>query len=182
MPMLIGYMRPFPGDVTCEEQTKKLMDYQCQIFVKEKHISPKNRVELRHMIDNLQQGDKVIVYKLFAIADSSRQLVDVLSQIEDKNAYFQSIEEGINTEKIDGKPFKAIIQSIVDFQTDIASVQTKRGLSEAKQKGSHIGRPRLADESVRQAVAMYQSKQFSLAQIKEKTGISKSTLYRYLEK
>lgn len=43
------------------------------------------------------------------------------------------------------------------------------------------GRPRKADDNVKRAIIMYQSQKFSLAQIKEETGISKTTLYRYLE-
>jgi AcrR family transcriptional regulator len=51
----------------------------------------------------------------------------------------------------------------------------------AKQKGAGPGCPRKTDENVELAIMMYQSQQYSLAEIKEETGISKSTLYRYLE-
>ena len=61
------------------------------------------------------------------------------------------------------------------------SEKTKKGLSEAKQKGIATGRPRKPDENVQRAIIMYQSKKYSLAEIKNETGISKSTLYRYLE-
>ncbi|MDQ0166942.1 DNA invertase Pin-like site-specific DNA recombinase [Bacillus horti] len=55
------------------------------------------------------------------------------------------------------------------------------GLYAAKQKGVKPGRPRKPDENVKRAISMYQSQQYSLAQIKAETGISKTTLYRYLE-
>ena len=54
-------------------------------------------------------------------------------------------------------------------------------MSKAKQKGITTGRPRKPDENVQRAIIMYQSKKYSLADIKNETGISKSTLYRYLE-
>ena len=44
-----------------------------------------------------------------------------------------------------------------------------------------LDRPRKPDENVQRAIEMYQSKNYTLTQIKEETGISKSTLYRYLE-
>ncbi|MEC2983796.1 helix-turn-helix domain-containing protein, partial [Bacillus cereus] len=50
-----------------------------------------------------------------------------------------------------------------------------------KQKGITPGRPRKPDEIVKRAIVMYQSGDYRLAQIKDETGISKSTLYRYLE-
>lgn len=50
-----------------------------------------------------------------------------------------------------------------------------------KKKGVTAGRPRKTDENVKRVIIMYQSGNYSLAEIREKTGISKSTLYRYLE-
>lgn len=62
------------------------------------------------------------------------------------------------------------------------SESTKRGLSKAKQNGVTTGRPRNSDVNVQRAIMMYESKKYSLADIKHETSISKSTLYRYLEK
>ncbi|MNV97935.1 Helix-turn-helix domain of resolvase [compost metagenome] len=52
---------------------------------------------------------------------------------------------------------------------------------EAKEKGLKLGRPRKLDANIKRAISMYESKAYSLAQIREETGISKSALYRYLE-
>jgi len=54
-------------------------------------------------------------------------------------------------------------------------------MTKAKQKGANPGRPRKPDENVKRAIAMYESRKYSLAEITNETGISKSTLYRYLE-
>ena len=54
-------------------------------------------------------------------------------------------------------------------------------LQAAKQQGKSIGRPRKADDNLQLAFAMYDSKTYTLYDIKEATGISKSTLYRYLD-
>jgi DNA invertase Pin-like site-specific DNA recombinase len=43
------------------------------------------------------------------------------------------------------------------------------------------GRPKKPDENVKRAMVKYESKKFTLEDIKRETGISKSTLYRYLE-
>lgn len=45
-----------------------------------------------------------------------------------------------------------------------------------------LGRPRKLDGNVMKAIQMYESKEYSLAEIREETGISKTTLYRYLDK
>lgn len=179
--MLIGYMRPFQEDPKCEIQHKSLTKINCQTIFSEEHSSAKKRVQLKHMLDNLNQDDKIIVYKLFTFADSTRHLVELLDLIAKKGAHLQSISEGIDTSKTSGYAFNEIVKHLLEFQSDMISEKTKKGLLEAKQKGVVPGRPRKPDENVNRAIIMYQSKKYSLAEIKKETGISKSTLYRYLE-
>lgn len=179
--MLIGYLRPFQGDLNCIEQQKKLATIDCERIIKEEHSSAKKRMNLKQMIESLKLGDKIVVTKLFVLADSTRHLVELLEEIDAKGAYFQSLKEGIDTSKNSSNSFKNIVKHLVDFQSDVISEKTKKGLNAAKQKGVVTGRPRKPDENVQKAIEMYQSNHYSLAQIKEKTGISKSTLYRYLE-
>lgn len=52
---------------------------------------------------------------------------------------------------------------------------------EAKKNGVFTGRPRKPKDAIQRAIDMYNSNIFSLTQIKEETGISKSSLYRYLK-
>jgi len=59
-------------------------------------------------------------------------------------------------------------------------VKQSTTLGMAKAKGKSIGRPKKSDENIKKAIEMYQSGN-TLLDIKNETGISKSTLYRYLE-
>lgn len=179
--MLIGYMRPFQDDLSCEKQRKYLTKLGCEVTISEEHSSPKKRVQLKSMLDTLKEGDKIIVTKLSILADSSRHLVELLEIVHSKSSFIFSLKEGIDTSNKEGYSFYDIVTHLVEFQTDLISERTKQGLSEAKEKGIATGRPRKPDKNVQQAIEMYQSKNYTLAQIKAETGISKSTLYRYLE-
>lgn len=179
--MRIGYMRPYQEDLNCEIQTQLLSSFPCDSIVVEGHASAKRRTNLKHMMNNLKPGDIVVIAKLFALADSTRHLVELLEILDKQQAYIYSMTENIDTSKNAAYTFKDIMKYLVDFQSDVISEKTKRGLIEAKQKGNVPGRPRKADENVEKAILMYQSQKYSLAEIKEETGISKSTLYRYLE-
>src|SRR4051794_24172903 len=180
--MLIGYSRPYEDDLNCEKQQKKLTEINCGKMISEEHPSAKKRIQLNNMIQNLNKEDKVVVTKLFVLADSTRHLLDLLEIIDAKGAYLQSLHEGIDTGNIPQYTFYDIVKHLVEFQSDVISERTKKGLSRAKEKGITTGRPRKPDENVQRAIIMYQSKKYSLAEIKNETGISKSTLYRYLER
>ena len=179
--MLIGYMRPDQEDLKCENQLMNLEKENCTTILSEEHSSPKKRIQLKKIINNLSKDDKIVVTKLFTLADSTRHLVELLEIIDTQGAYFQSISEGIDTSNTAGYNFIDIVKHLVKFQSDVISEKTKKGLYEAKQKGITTGRPRKSDENVNRAIVMYQSKKYSLNEIKDETGISKSTLYRYLE-
>lgn len=179
--MLIGYMRPYGEDFKCEDQRENLEKVGCATIIIEEHSSAKRRTELKNMISNLNKRDKIVVTNLFVLADSTRHLVEVLEVIDAKGAYFQSLTEGIDTSYTTGYGFTDIVKHLVQFQSDVISEKTKQGLYESKQKGIAAGRPRKPDENVKRAITMYQSKKYSLEEIRDETGISKSTLYRYLE-
>ncbi|HLR63318.1 MAG TPA: recombinase family protein [Lentibacillus sp.] len=179
--MLIGYMRPDQDDLDCKHQLGMLQEKKCTKIIAEAHASAKRRVHLEDLIKNLNQGDKIIVVKLYTIADSTRHLVEILESIERKGAYLQTFQEGIDTSCTAGYSFSHIVKHLATFQSDVISEKTKKGLSKAKQKGVTAGRPRKPDENVQRAIQMYESKKYSLAEIKNETGISKSTLYRYME-
>lgn len=179
--MLIGYTRPYQDDIDCTNQLEMLKKVPCDIYYAEKHSSPKNRIILEHILSHLQPGDTLVVNKLFSVADSTRHLVEILDHINEQQAFIHSLHEKIDSREVAGKLFCTNVRSLLNFQSDIVSENTRKGMYEAKEKGLKLGRPRKLDENIKRAISMYQSKEYSLAQIREETGISKSTLYRYLE-
>ncbi|MGM8215976.1 recombinase family protein [Bacillaceae bacterium W0354] len=179
--MLIGYIRPVQEDLNCEFQKEQLLQHHCQQLFMEEHSSANKRIQLQNMIKSLNKGDKVVVAKLYMLADSTMHLVELLDMIQEKGAHLQSINDNIDTSHKEGYSFNSIVRCLAQFQSDLISEQTKRGLYKAKKKGIATGRPKKADENVKRAIEMYESKKYSLKEIREKTGISKSTLYRYLE-
>lgn len=178
--MIIGYMRPTQEDNSCQKQQKKL-ELHCDSIFKEEHSSAKKRIVLQETLESLNRGDKLLVYQLFTLADSSRHLGELLEILDNKGIYLQTIHEGIDTEVSEEYSLKKMINYLLEFQNEIIRERTKKGMEYAKQKGITSGRPRKPDENVKRAIEMYQTKKFTLNEIKEETGISKSTLYRYLE-
>lgn len=179
--MNIGYVRPYADDEQCRQQLQALSAALCEYVIEEEHAGPKRRVQLEQLMAELKTGDKVVVARLFALADSTRHLMELLDQLDKQQAHLYSIHENIDTSLANGASFKDIVGLLLEFQSDVISQRTKSGLHEAREKGNSAGRPRKPDHNVQRAIMMYQSKQYTLAQIKEETGISKSTLYRYLE-
>ncbi|MFN2778558.1 MULTISPECIES: recombinase family protein [unclassified Bacillus (in: firmicutes)] len=179
--MIFGYVRPFSQDKELKHQLKLIEKYGCDQIYKEQTDSAKNRPELERLLNTLSSGDLVVVYKLYSLADSTRHLIDLIQKFQEQRVDFVSIADGVDTSTAEGKIFFHLMEKVGDFQHDVISESTKAGIYEAKMKGKTGGRPRKPDHNVRRALDMYQSKKYTIAQITEETGISKTTLYRYLE-
>ena len=114
------------------------------------------------------------------MADSTRQLLELLHLFQERKIIVHFIANDVNTSSTSTYTFLDIIEKLVHFQSEMISDKTKRGLLEAQKKGNSAGRPKKSMSSITKAIEMYHDKK-SLDEIKEATGISKSTLYRNLE-
>jgi len=179
--VIIGYIRPYSEDENLDKQLQALRAYNCEKIYQEKTNSLKKRVEFDEMVASLQEGDTVVVYKFYCIADSTRHLIELIEYLSENHIHFVSILDHVDTSTLEGKTFFNTIKRIGQFQHDVISERTKAGLEEAKLKGKSGGRPKKPDYNVHRALEMYWSKKYTIAQITEATGISKTTLYRYLD-
>ena len=68
-----------------------------------------------------------------------------------------------------------------EFERALVRERTQAGLDAARARGRKGGRPKLLDpEKRRHAVTLYKNKQHSIAEICRLMGISKPTLYSYV--
>lgn len=177
--MIYGYTRPLYNDENCENQLKQLQN--CEEIYQEVHGLPKKRVELERLLMEIQKGDIIVVERMFAIADTTRHLMELLKLCEKDGVTLQFINEGIHSKETISLQLSEIMEHILAFQSDIVKQSTINGLANAKENGKSIGRPKKSDENIKRAISMYHSGNYTLLEIKDETGISKSTLYRYLE-
>ena len=74
-----------------------------------------------------------------------------------------------------------IFAGLTQFERDLISERTKEGLRSARARGRHGGRPRKPTKEIERAIKLYESKDYTLKEIYEMTGVSKATLYRYIK-
>lgn len=177
--MIYGYQRPLYNDEDMKMQSTALKD--CDQLFTEQHGGAKKRTALEDLLMIMNKGDIIKVLRFFSIADTTRHLEEVLQICKRDEVTIQFIEENITSTQILQKSLDQVLQFFLMFQTDIVKQSTTLGMAEAKAKGKSIGRPKKTDDNIQKAIEMYHSENYTLLDIKNETGISKSTLYRYLE-
>lgn len=73
------------------------------------------------------------------------------------------------------------MSAIAQFERDVIADRTVEGLKAARARGRIGGRPRENSENLKKAVKLYNTKQYSIREIEDLTGVKKSTLYRNLK-
>jgi DNA invertase Pin-like site-specific DNA recombinase len=79
-----------------------------------------------------------------------------------------------------GRFFFRILASIAELERDIIRERTIAGINAARARGRNGGRPSVDKKKLQLAIKMYKSKDYSINQIVQATGISQATLYRRL--
>ena len=78
--------------------------------------------------------------------------------------------------------FYTIIAAFSEFELNIIRSRTRQGLEAAAKKGRVGGRPRTKEDKINAAIALYQTDEMSVSEISKTTGVSRSVLYRELDK
>lgn len=178
--MEIGYARVSTQDQNLDRQTDELTKYGCQLIFQEKVTGKKSeRKELSRLLDQLRPSDTIIVTELTRLSRSVRDLFTLVDAIHEKGANIKSLRESwLDTTTPQGKLLFTIFAGISEFERDLISQRTKEGLVSARARGRKGGRPKVSPEILKDAITMYESKKYSLAEIIKRTGISKTSLYR----
>lgn len=180
--MNIGYARVSKFDQSVLKQIQQLEQEGCEKIFEEKITGTKiERPELDKLLEQLRKDDIVMVTELTRLSRSTKDLFKLVEIIEEKGANIRSLkEQWLDTTTPYGKLMFTIIAGLSQFERDLISQRTKESLEVARARGRKGGRPAKDKIKIDLAIKMYTSKEYSLNEIIEATGISKTTLYRYI--
>jgi DNA invertase Pin-like site-specific DNA recombinase len=111
-----------------------------------------------------------------------RDLIDLVGTLESKRIGLQSVQESIDTMTSGGRLIFHMFAALAEFERNLVRERTQAGLSAARARGRLGGRPKALDPTKRQlAVKLYEERQHPIAEICRMLGITKRTLYNYVE-
>jgi DNA invertase Pin-like site-specific DNA recombinase len=142
--MKIGYARVSTLEQHLDLQLQALKKDGCKKIFREKVSgASRQRPEFQRMLDQLRQGDVIVVWKLDRLARSTRDLLETMETISDGGARFQSLSEPwADTTTHAGKMIMTVFAGIAEFERDLIRERTKAGRDAAKSRGVRFGRPR----------------------------------------
>jgi len=181
--MIIGYARVSTLDQSLDRQIDALNDAGAIKLFTEKVTGRKSdRPELMRLVEHLREGDVVVISELTRLSRSTKDLFSIVELIQSKGADIRSLKETwLDTTTPHGKLMFTIFAGLSQFEADLTAQRTREGLEAARLRGRLGGRPKIDGGKVKQALKLYGSKEYTLKEIEELTGVKKSTLYRNLQ-
>ena len=180
--MIRAYARVSTADQNLDRQLDALKNYGIDVLYCEKMSGKKkNRPELDRMLKEVEDGDTIVIESLSRLGRSVKNLAELMEMFNQRNIRLVSLKETIDTTTPTGKLLFTILSSLAQFERDVLVERTQEGLAAARARGRNGGRPKTDEAAVKKAVALYQTKQYSLKEIQELTGVSASTIYRAIK-
>ena len=188
--MNIGYARVSTDDQNLSLQEDALKEAGCERIFKDKISGAKSeRPGLQEALSFLRDGEDVlVVWRLDRLGRSLKDLIELINQLEERKIGFKSLQDPVDTTSPGGMLVFHIFGALAEFERNLIRERTKAGLEAARARGKKGGRRKALNEE--QAGRLFQlyddtnadgRKNYTIKEICDMMGISKSTLYSYLE-
>lgn len=179
--MIYGYARVSTADQNLDRQKDALYKYGIdELFCEKMSGAKKQRPELDRLLKAVESGDTIVIESLSRLGRSTKNLAELMETFNDKKIRLVSLKETIDTTTPTGKLLYTILSSLAQFERDILVERTNEGLKAARARGRCGGRPKTDAKAMQKAMALYKTKEYSITDITDLTGVSKSALYRAL--
>jgi DNA invertase Pin-like site-specific DNA recombinase len=180
---LLGYARVSSNDAyTNLKQTEMLEAAGCQFIFEEVASGRHAQPELHRLLDQLCEGDTVVVCKVDRLSPTLRDVLHSLERIVAAGAGFLSITERINTSARGGCMAKRLFLALLGMDRGVIHERMVAGLNAARAGGSVLGRPRKLDATKEREIAeSVVSGIKSAAAMARLHGVSRATISRIVD-
>jgi DNA invertase Pin-like site-specific DNA recombinase len=101
-----------------------------------------DRPELAKLLKRLEPGDTLMVCRLDRLARSTRDLLNILDQVQNAGASFRSLADAwCDTSTPHGKLLVTVLGGLAEFERTLIRARTGEGRKRAQAAGIRFGRP-----------------------------------------
>ena len=176
--MKIGYVR-----VSTEEQNTARQEIMLrelgvdELFIDKASGKNADRPELRRMMEYVRRGDTVIVESISRFARNTRDLLDLVEHLTEKQVEFVSRKEAIDTTTPTGKFMLTVFAAVAELEREYILQRQREGIAIAKAQGKDRGKAAKDYPDFERVVARWHSGEITAVQAMNLLGMSKTRFY-----
>ena len=167
-----------------KEQKFALQAAGCQKIFEEQYTGKSmDRPKLEELLKILKSEDTLIVTKLDRLARTAADGSKLVQSLLERGIKVHILNMGLVDNTAIGKVILNVLLAFAEFERDMIIERTQAGRAIARtKKGYREGRPPLNPDRVNHAVDLIVEHHISYTEVERKTGISRSSLLRYVRK
>jgi DNA invertase Pin-like site-specific DNA recombinase len=179
MATLIGYARVSTVDQKTDTQVAALKAAGCSVVRKEKVSgkSRQSRTELETILDFVRPGDTLVVTKLDRLGRSTRDVLNLVHELAEKEAALKVLEPSISTDGPIGKMVLTVLGMVAEMELGFIKERQRAGIERAKAEGVYKGRPVSLDHG--RIITLHKAGK-GATEIAKSMGCSRGAVYKVL--
>lgn len=176
----IGYARVSTAEQDLATQVGELKAAGCTVIRSEKvsGASREGRTELQTILDFLRPGDTVTVVRLDRLGRDTRDVLNVVHEIEQKGASLKVLSPAIDTSGPTGKIVLTVLGMVAQMERTFIKERQKAGIEAAKAKGVYKGGKAKIDLAT---VEKLKAEGKTMTQIADHFGVTRQGVYKALK-
>ena len=182
--MRVAYVRVSSVDQNESRQREALAQYDIEKWYEEK-ISARdmNRPQLQEMLRFVREGDTVYIHDFSRLARSTKDLLEIMDELSERNVSLVSHKESLDTSSPTGKLMVTMIAAINEFEREVILDRQREGIAFAKREVKYKGRkPKKIDpELFEELKEKYYRREINKVQWAKLLGVTRPTLDRILK-
>ncbi|GMO24644.1 recombinase family protein [Bradyrhizobium ottawaense] len=174
---LIGYARVSTTDQSADTQVERLKAAGCDI-IRQEQVSGRSRegrTELETILDFIRPGDTLVVVKLDRLGRSTRDVLNLVHELDQKGASLRILEPDISTAGPLGRMVLTVLGMVAEMELGFIKERQAAGIAKAKAKGVYRGRPVSLDHS---QIRTLRSQGLGATAIAKQLGCSRGAIYK----
>ena len=183
--MKIGYARVSTGLQNLNLQEDRLNQYGCEKIFSD-HISgaKSKRPGLDRAIEFARSGDTIVVWRLDRLGRNMEDLITLVNELNNRGVSFHSLEENITMDKSSstGQLLFHLFAAFAEFERNLILERSSAGRIAARARGRYGGRPEKLNKQDLKLLKTLYDNGTPIKTIAEQWQVSRTTIYRYLNK
>jgi DNA invertase Pin-like site-specific DNA recombinase len=179
--MKVGYIRVSTPEQNTIRQEVLMEELGVdKVFIDRASGKNTARPELQKMLQYVREGDMVVVESYSRIARSTKDLLNIVENLRDKNVEFISKKESIDTTTPAGRLMLTVFAGLYQFERESLLERQAEGIREAKKEGKYRGRqPIKVDwKAFGKLYAEWKAGNRTAASIQRELKLKQKTFYR----
>lgn len=186
MPILmkLGYARTSTGSQNTDLQTDALTQVCDRVWVEHASGSRRHqdRPQLADLLSHAREGDQVVVWRLDRLGRSTRDLLSIAADLEERGIGLRTLTEAWDTTTPSGRLIFTILSGVAEMERQIIIERTHAGLASARARGRVGGRPTVMTPAKISATRRLVEAGSSIEEIADSLEVSRASIYRYLQR